>query len=270
MGAAAARLAEELCDLRRTAGKSLKELERATATSDSSLSRYFAGTAVPPWSVVEALCRTGERSPQELRELWEEARRERLSRYDRAEARAEPPADTRAEPPSDTRAELPSDGRQADAVPPPPTGSEAPPPHSTAPADRAAPAGDPHGSMGPPRGVASRPSVRRLVLWSGVVVVAAAAVVGAAVLRDRPDAVRLCPWRYVVTDGDPAPVLLSDKPGEGRRVIDRTYAPDEVFLVTEPPEVVNGHMRTVDGWVSVGDWIQRAPGQCVQQVPARR
>src|SRR4051812_38360413 len=114
MGTAASRLAEELCDLRRTAGKSLKELERATTTSDSSLSRYFTGAAVPPWSVVEALCRTGERSPQELRGLWEEARRERLSRYDRAEPQAEQQAEQQAE--------RRHEGTEPDAVTPPPAG----------------------------------------------------------------------------------------------------------------------------------------------------
>jgi hypothetical protein len=117
---------------------------------------------------------------------------------------------------------------------------------------------------------APRPWVRRPIVWSGIVVLGAATAVGAVALLDGPDAVRLCPWRYVVTDGDPAPVLLTDRPGEGRQVIDRTYAPDEVFLAPDPADVVNGHMRTVDGWVSVGDWIQRAPGECVQQVPAPR
>lgn len=81
MDTADARLAEAMRMLRRESGRSLKELERLTATSDSSLSRYVNGTATPPWSVVDALCQAVGRDPAELRDVWEDARRSRLDRY---------------------------------------------------------------------------------------------------------------------------------------------------------------------------------------------
>jgi transcriptional regulator with XRE-family HTH domain len=56
-------LAVELRKLRKLSGKSLRELEQATLSSDSALSRYLSGQAVPPWQVVEALCRLGGGSP---------------------------------------------------------------------------------------------------------------------------------------------------------------------------------------------------------------
>jgi transcriptional regulator with XRE-family HTH domain len=90
MDTAEERLAEAMRVLRRQSGRSLKELERLTATSDSSLSRYVNGVATPPWSVVEALCQAVGRDPRELRGVWEDARRARLERYGRAEECATP------------------------------------------------------------------------------------------------------------------------------------------------------------------------------------
>ncbi|WP_442933583.1 helix-turn-helix domain-containing protein [Micromonospora sp. CPCC 206060] len=52
-------LATELRLLRERSGMTLRELERHTYASDSALSRYLAGRALPPWEVVEALCRQG-------------------------------------------------------------------------------------------------------------------------------------------------------------------------------------------------------------------
>lgn len=90
MDTADARLAEAMRLLRRESGRSLKELEKLTATSDSSLSRYVNGTATPPWSVVDALCQAVGRDPDELRDVWEDARRARLERYGRSEDDAPP------------------------------------------------------------------------------------------------------------------------------------------------------------------------------------
>lgn len=70
-------LAAELRTLHEKTGKSLKELERDTHSSDSSLSRYLSGRATPPWSVVECLARTAGTDPLPLRGLWEEASRQR-------------------------------------------------------------------------------------------------------------------------------------------------------------------------------------------------
>lgn len=69
------RLAEELQALRRKSGKSLRELELEVHVSDSSLSRYLSGRVVPPWQVVESLCRVAKHPVAELRFLWEETTR---------------------------------------------------------------------------------------------------------------------------------------------------------------------------------------------------
>jgi aryl-alcohol dehydrogenase-like predicted oxidoreductase len=82
-------LAAELRCLQRWSGQSLRELERTTFASHSSLARYLSGQTVPPWAVVEALCRVGGRDPGELRALWEHARRARLGRRRSASARRE-------------------------------------------------------------------------------------------------------------------------------------------------------------------------------------
>ncbi|GAB3832262.1 helix-turn-helix domain-containing protein [Dactylosporangium cerinum] len=69
-----ARLAAKLRILRNRTGKSLRELERLTHTSDSSLSRYLNGSTLPPWTVVAALCRVAGTDPDQLRTLWSAAR----------------------------------------------------------------------------------------------------------------------------------------------------------------------------------------------------
>ena len=66
-------LARELRLMRDLSGKSLKELERLTYVSDSSLSRYLSGRLVAPWAVVVALCKLVRREPAELRPLWDRA-----------------------------------------------------------------------------------------------------------------------------------------------------------------------------------------------------
>lgn len=73
-------LASELRELREASRKSLRELERETHASDSSLSRYLSGQLVPPWPVVESLCVAGGRDPATLRVLWEAAEQVRAGR----------------------------------------------------------------------------------------------------------------------------------------------------------------------------------------------
>jgi len=75
-------LAAELRRLRTRSGKTLRELEEITFSSDSALSRYLSGKAVPPWSVVQELCRVGGGNPDAVRTLWEHARRARSAARD--------------------------------------------------------------------------------------------------------------------------------------------------------------------------------------------
>ncbi|WP_250008330.1 helix-turn-helix transcriptional regulator [Actinoplanes sp. M2I2] len=67
----------ELRRLRAGAGLTLRELSPAVHVSDSSLSRYFTGQALPPWAVVAALADLGGGDLARLRRLWEGARRTR-------------------------------------------------------------------------------------------------------------------------------------------------------------------------------------------------
>jgi transcriptional regulator with XRE-family HTH domain len=79
-------LAGELRWLRGECRMSLRELERVTFSSDSALSRYLSGQTVPPWPVVEALCRTAGSDPERLRGLWTAARAARAGNRGRAGA----------------------------------------------------------------------------------------------------------------------------------------------------------------------------------------
>ncbi|WP_416974801.1 helix-turn-helix domain-containing protein [Streptomyces sp. 4F14] len=59
--------------LQHRSGLTLRELEKRVPVSDSSLSRYFRGDGVAPWSVVVEICRILDGDPRELRALWEAA-----------------------------------------------------------------------------------------------------------------------------------------------------------------------------------------------------
>ncbi|MCQ4045200.1 hypothetical protein ACFOSC_05635 [Streptantibioticus rubrisoli] len=69
-----------------------------------------------------------------------------------------------------------------------------------------------------------------------------------------------CPWKYVVTDGNNNDVRVFDTPH--RDSIIARYSPSEVFYAPEPPVVVNGMMKTAQGWIGQGNWIQRYHGAC--------
>lgn len=70
-------LAVTLRRLKAESGRSLRDIERATHVSNSSLSRYLSGQATPSWNVVVALCRVTGHDPRPLRPLWEAADRGR-------------------------------------------------------------------------------------------------------------------------------------------------------------------------------------------------
>ncbi|MFG3496756.1 helix-turn-helix domain-containing protein [Streptomyces sp. NPDC047886] len=80
----AQRLGSALRALQQRSGRTLRSLETEVMISDSSLSRYFRGSTVPPWATVRDLCRALKADPAEYRALWEAA--------DRAQPR--PPVDT--------------------------------------------------------------------------------------------------------------------------------------------------------------------------------
>jgi hypothetical protein len=82
-----------------------------------------------------------------------------------------------------------------------------------------------------------------------------------ALWRPWASAHRACPWQYIVTDGDPAPVLVFDKPGpDGHRT--GQYQPSQIFYAPDPVQATGRRMRTADGWINQGDWIRRYPGAC--------
>jgi transcriptional regulator with XRE-family HTH domain len=70
-----ARLAEELCGLRRRMGWSLAALARNTTYSKSSWDRYLGGKAQPPRESVTALCAAVGQPPGRYLVLWELADR---------------------------------------------------------------------------------------------------------------------------------------------------------------------------------------------------
>ncbi|MGK5640912.1 ricin-type beta-trefoil lectin domain protein [Streptomyces sp. URMC 126] len=71
----ARRLGNALRALQQRSGHTLRSLEEEMPISDSSLSRYFRGSTVPPWTTVLDLCRTLNGDPAEFRVLWEAADR---------------------------------------------------------------------------------------------------------------------------------------------------------------------------------------------------
>ncbi|MEU7071692.1 RICIN domain-containing protein [Streptomyces narbonensis] len=68
-------LGRALRDLQRRSGRTLRDLETSVRISDSSLSRYFLGTTVPPWATVRDLCEALGGDPSEYRHLWQAADR---------------------------------------------------------------------------------------------------------------------------------------------------------------------------------------------------
>ncbi|GGL93046.1 hypothetical protein GCM10010129_40990 [Streptomyces fumigatiscleroticus] len=97
-GSPAGRLGARLRSLQQRSGRTLRSLEAEVAISDSSLSRYFRGSTVPPWSTVRDLCRALGADPAEYRALWEAADRcqakQPAGQQPAGQAGAAPPAGT--------------------------------------------------------------------------------------------------------------------------------------------------------------------------------
>ncbi|MCB8907012.1 MULTISPECIES: XRE family transcriptional regulator [unclassified Streptomyces] len=102
-------LGRALRDLQRRSGRTLRALEESVRISDSSLSRYFCGSTVPPWSTVHDLCRALDGDPADFRHLWEAADRgqRRPVQADRAGQRdaVPPPPVTGGDPAGDAPSE---------------------------------------------------------------------------------------------------------------------------------------------------------------------
>ncbi|MBZ6477894.1 ricin-type beta-trefoil lectin domain protein [Streptomyces griseocarneus] len=96
----ARQLGNALRALQRRSGRTLRSLEDDVPTSDSSLSRYFCGSTVPPWGTVRALCQVLGADPMEYRTLWEAANRSQARPFEDA-GQAEGPAEGPAAGPSD-------------------------------------------------------------------------------------------------------------------------------------------------------------------------
>ncbi|MET9108880.1 helix-turn-helix domain-containing protein, partial [Streptomyces zhihengii] len=92
-------LGRALRELQQRSGCTLRSLESRVRISDSSLSRYFRGTTVPPWPTVRDLCRALGGDPAEFRVLWEAA--DRAARADRDTAARHPRPGAGGEAPAD-------------------------------------------------------------------------------------------------------------------------------------------------------------------------
>jgi transcriptional regulator with XRE-family HTH domain len=243
------RLAHALRALRCRSGKSLRELESRTLTSDSSLSRYLNGRALPPWSVVEALCREAGVRPGELRAVWETARRHSetqritvaMSRLRQRSSAAKPKEN------GDTASKAASENAlsEVECVD---EASDRSTPEATRQRDT------PDASRHTPLG-----------RWTLLALASCLAMGGAAalvtLLTTRHAGERVCPWQYIVSDGVPNDVLIANNPNKGHRVIG-TYEPSQIFYVPTPVQVRDGMMRTVDGWITQGNWIVPFDGPC--------
>ncbi|MFE7552942.1 RICIN domain-containing protein [Streptomyces gardneri] len=85
-------LGRALRDLQRRSGHTLRDLETSVSISDSSLSRYFLGTTVPPWATVRDLCEALGGDPSEYRHLWQAADRSQRKPARRQRGRSGEPA----------------------------------------------------------------------------------------------------------------------------------------------------------------------------------
>ncbi|WP_078958398.1 helix-turn-helix domain-containing protein [Streptomyces sp. WM6373] len=111
---AARRLGDALRALQQRSGMTLRDLEQRALISDSSLSRYFRGSTVPPWSVVREICRAMDTDPAGYRALWEAADRTQS----RAPTGAVPAPDPSVPVPAPARVPSPSPSPEAERASP--------------------------------------------------------------------------------------------------------------------------------------------------------
>lgn len=275
--------------MQRESGRSLRSLAAQIHVSHSSLSRYMRGEVLPPWDSVARICDATGGDLERARALWLAA----------AEARGDEPAEP-AEAVAERTETAWSWNEAPDAVadraavrgvvarkPAGVTGVWPPTPvHSSGVGRgiRAVPARKPVGLVRlwlprrlRPAGAVSALAWLAVGLAAGLVLglelrgtTAVAASPGAqtgitaVVTPGQSGAPRLpdgkfCPWKYIVTDGHPDDLRVFDDPR--RDSIIARYVPDEVFYAPDPPQIVGGMMRTEQGWVSMGDWVQRYSGE---------
>lgn len=233
-------LGQELRAMHQRSGRTLRALERDLSISDSTLSRYFRGRAVPTWQSLGKICAALGEDAGPLRTMWEAAIAERSRADGIPDGEPVPVADAG----TDADGGLPEPARRRRVLRVP---------RWSGPAGRLswAAAGLAVGVfLGYALGAADHSS--HTAASSATPGAQRTAGLSAAV------ATTMCPWKYVVTDGNPDNLRVFDDPQ--RDSIVANYAPREVFYAPEPPQIVNGMMHTTAGWVGVGNWVQRYHG----------
>jgi transcriptional regulator with XRE-family HTH domain len=91
--------AQDLRDLRDSAGLNSAELARAAHLSPSTVTRALKGETCPSWEVTRAIVRACKASTGTWQSYWEEARRDGRQRAKAARARVEQAARPKTEPP---------------------------------------------------------------------------------------------------------------------------------------------------------------------------
>lgn len=270
-------LGRALREMHQRSNRTLRAVERDISISDSTLSRYFRGKAVPSWPTVEKICASFGEDPESVRYLWAGAIAERSSAdfvvgdVDTLSGDATA-ASAGADADESTR-ELVSDGEDGDESDSSADGGRA---------DSGAGGGRRLGGLRSRIAEVSRSRVACLA--AGIVLGAAigatatglairggttptsdnAAGVGAVGSQNQPQVAPTavatsCPWKYVVTDGNPDDIRVFDD--SKRDSIIARYAPNEVFYAPEPPQIVNNMLKTDRGWIGMGDWVQRYKGE---------
>lgn len=247
-------LARALREMHKRSNRTLRAVERDISISDSTLSRYFRGKAVPSWSTVEKICASFGEDPAIVRQLWAVAIAERSN----ADF---PAADAATTSPQVSASATSGGGTDSD--------------RSGDSADDTDSARDNRDRVARLRLRVARASRSRAAFLVTGLVLGVALGAGVTVLTESSTSatqpqnqthgapalvgtVTYCPWKYVVTDGTSDNVRVFDDPQ--RDSIIARYAPNEVFYVAEPPQIVGGMLRTEHGWIGTGSWIQRYAG----------
>lgn len=247
-------LGKALRAMHQRSNRTLRTVERDVAISDSTLSRYFRGRAVPSWPTVEKICASFGEDAAAVRPLWVAAIAERSN----SAFPAAPDAPVDAGATTQQAATNGSDNPDIDADAAAHTGTSTS--TSTERRHRAVWLGVGL-VIGFALGVGLTASA---TLTAGATSAPSSLKIGAGSAGTGTSTPRVgqptptgtsCPWKYVVTDGNPDPLRVFDDPQRDSLIA--RYAPNEVFYAPDPPQIINGMMKTEDGWVSLGDWVQR-------------